>query len=103
MPVTAGRMSPIAPSSSATPIKRTNAAGTSFTQDIFFFKVASGEKAFILPASRNARASRPWTIQSVMFIFFLLLLIIYYQIGNKLEQKREDQATKRDPWPFSGQ
>src|SRR6266568_4480982 len=68
MPVKVGTISPIAPSSSLTPIQRTSAAGTSCNDRIVFFTVVSGRKAFIPPTSRNTRARRPWTAQSAMFI-----------------------------------
>jgi len=68
MPVTAGRISPMAPSISKDPIKGTPLGPTSFTHSILVSSLSIGCVTFMIPAIANARASRICTIQSAMFI-----------------------------------
>src|SRR5579862_9209223 len=69
MPVSMGRIRPIAPSNSARPMKRTRANGTSLTQCRDLARVARGRKSFIPPASANAMANKPCRTQSAVFTF----------------------------------
>src|SRR5260370_15382144 len=95
IPVTAGRISPIAPSISNTPIRRTPRGPTSLAHSMFSASFSNGRVTFIMPAIANARASKICTIQSAMFIVhsFLSEKVIYGTDHLLLHLQQQEEAT----------
>jgi hypothetical protein len=70
MRVAAGRIRPMAPASSDTPMKRTSAGGTAPGQPMFWARTEIGSAAFMIPAIPKALASTICTTQSDTFHAF---------------------------------
>src|SRR5947199_7331442 len=97
IPVTAGRISPIAPSISNTPIRRTPRGPTLLAHFILSASFSNGCVTFIMPAIANTRASRICTTQSTMFIVhsFLSEKVIHetYHLLPGREEAEVQQVT----------
>jgi len=79
IPVTNGRIRPIAPSSSETPTKRTNSPERFFAQGIRSFARAVWN-VFIIPAMRYMAARSPCAIHNIVFILTLLLRYVIIRL-----------------------
>src|SRR6184192_3174898 len=94
IPVTAGRISPIAPSISNTPIRRTPRGPTSLAHFMFSASFSNGRVTFMMPAIANTRASRICTIQSGMFtVHSFLPEKVIYEADHLLLYQQEEATT----------